>query len=180
MFEKTKYKIGIWIARRQELKNERPEIQTSKFLTTIKSIVVGLPPNNELLPEAIRYLKQSDLLKNKPLTIWYSGDQYVIVREEFPNAKLILKSELLYRKWFIPERKNLTGKFENHPDLIIDLSMDFQLDAVYIWTCFPNAYRVGLYGFEDDQFFDFVIKFKPETSYSDRLKKLETLFSQLK
>lgn len=180
MFEKTKQNIGLRIARRQEKKNKRPLIQTEKFLSSIKTVMIGLPPNNDLLPEAIRYIKSSEMLINKPLIIWYSGDQYVIVREEFPNAVLLLKSELVYRKWYIPERKNLLSRFSVHPDLIIDLSMDFQLDAVYIWTCFPNAYRVGLYGFEDDQFFDFVIKFKPETIYSDRLKKLDLLFSQLK
>lgn len=180
MFEKTKYKIGLWIARRQEKKNKRPIIQTDHFFNGIKIITINLPNDKEQLHEAIRFLNRNQWIIQKKNVFICSADQVLLVQEKFPNADIVNKSELTYRKWKIPDKEEFIKKHPERPNLILDLSMDFQLDAVYIWTLFPNAYRVGLYEFEEDQFFDVVFKFKPETAYTDRLKKIETLFTQLK
>ena len=179
MFEKTKYKIGIWKARRNEKKNKHQFIDSGNFWNGIQTVLISIPKSSELLTEVFSFADQLQKEHKFQYEIWYTGDQLHHVQDHFSKSNVITPDQLQYQRWQIPEKKSVHNKFNPKIDLIIDLNMDFQLDGVYIWTCFPTAYRVGMFSFEEDQFFDLVMKFNENTSYPERLSKLAGILKQL-
>lgn len=179
MFESLKRKIGLWKAGRAERKNKRKLLQSSAFWSGMETIIIAVPEGFHAVDELKKFLKGLKLPKSYSLYFWTTASHLELLRYEFPGSKVVTPSDFIYNRWFLPEKVQVLEHFDPKTNLVIDLSMDFQLDSVYLWSCFPDAYRVGMYHFDQDQFFDVILPVKPETGFPQRLVHIQTVLNSL-
>lgn len=179
MFDSFRKKTGRWLAARSEKKNRRKLLHSANFWGKIDIVLIAVPEGFHAVDELKRFLKNLKLPHSFSLYFWTTSTHLELLRYEFPGSKVLTPADFIYNKWFLPEKDQVLKHFDPKTNLVIDLSMDFQLDSVYLWSCLSEAYRVGMYHYDKDQFFDVILPVKPETSFPQRLLHIQTVLNSL-
>lgn len=180
MFDSFKEKIGLWKANRQEKRNGKNKVERAISPKGIQSVIIGFPDNLSEATDTLQLLKKEFDSSKIRFTFWSVEQHASLIKEKFPKANIISPSDFKYTQWKIPSVSDIQSKFPSDADLVIDLSVDFHLDSVYIWTVLKRPIRIGLYSYDEQQFFDVVLNFKPETTFINKLKKLSEILQNLK
>lgn len=182
MFEKTKRRIGIWLAENREKTSQRRLIHSAGFWKDIHQVVIGLPDNFhewKSLGDVVDLIRTKTGQPAAVVTFWIPPLLVNELDNHFPGMKRVTPSDLTYTRWYIPDKQSVTTRFGNSIDLVIDLSVDFKPDSAYIWAAFNRSFRVGFISWKNDWFYDLVIRCQPSTVPQQRIQHLKKILESL-
>ncbi|MCK6600256.1 MAG: hypothetical protein L6Q77_00385 [Bacteroidetes bacterium] len=179
MFDSIRKKTGLWLTRRAEKKNTRKLIHSGSFWKEIRKVVIAVPEEFHAPDDLKAFISGLKLSPGFSLYFWTTSRHIELLKHEFPGSVVLTPEDLTYNRWFLPEKSQALSRFDPETQLVIDLSMDFKLDSAYLWSCFGNAWRVGTYHFDQDQFFDVILPVRPDAGYPQRLKHIQSILNSL-
>lgn len=98
---------------------------------------------------------------NKSKYPWYT---------EREDECLLLPSDI---QWDLkPKNENLTKILQTHYDMLIDLSLEISLPALYVSALSTASMKIGAYDEHNKKYFDLMIRATPETTVEEQINQM--------
>jgi hypothetical protein len=177
MFEETRKKIGVTLARFHFRKQDYQSVKFSRFFSNARSAVVILPLDPTARSMAIPFLRslQNKFRGNKLTLVMYDPSRDL--SGQFGQCTIFSIRDESVNVFDLPKKQAVSSLFKQKFDVALDLNIPLVLSAAYICRGIDAPLKVGFSKENADLFYNFQFSTathkNPQARYAQLLRTLD-------